>query len=141
MEYLVGSFVTLATLLISIAWFRKQPINKVKFTYSYTQSRMHEIMRPLNILNSLINIIEKEDVMTQSKKHYDAQHVKVIISETEAYWIANNIFYTADVKNHVIIQETTREVDTMTMDEVQLKKISEIVEMLGRDNDSSSSGK
>lgn len=78
--------------------------------------------------------------ITQSRKHYAAQHVRVIMSDTEAYWIANNRFYVADVQNNAIVQESTREVDTMVMDDVQLKKIIEIVDMLGENDDSGSSG-
>jgi hypothetical protein len=119
---------------------RKNTNKIVNVGISFSQSRMHELIKPLNIIKNLVKALENNRPMTQSRKHYDKQHVKVIMSETEAYWIANNVFYVADVMNNAIVQETTREVDTMAMDDVQLKKIIEIVDMLGEGNDSSSSG-
>jgi hypothetical protein len=84
-------------------------------------------------------VLSKKKI-SQTTKHYESVNIKVVIAEHQAYWIANNKFYVADVdhQNHMVNQETAREVDTMTMDDVQLKRISEIVELLRKDTDDSS---
>jgi hypothetical protein len=140
MEYFIGSALTLITVMSCNIMLRKNKNKTIKLGIQFSQSRLHELLRPLEILENLVRNISKSQPPTQSREHYSGQHVKVIMSETEAYWIANNKFYVADVVNSLIVQETTREVDTMVMDAVQLKKIIEIVEMLGDGDDSGSSG-
>lgn len=138
MEYFIGSVLTLITVACCNILLRRKIDKTVSLDIDFSQSRLYEMLKPLEIMSDLVKTFAKHDVPTQSKKHYSGVHVKVVMSETEAYWIANNTFYVADVLDSVIVQETTREVDTMVMDDVQLKKIMEIVEMLGDGNDSSS---
>ncbi len=140
MEYFIGSVLTLITIFSCNLLLRRKNNEIVSVGVSFSQSRLHELLKPMRALSELVRTLSKADTPTQSKKHYAGQHVRVIMSETEAYWIANNKFYVADVQDNLIVQETTREVDTMAMDDVQLKKIIEIVDMLGDSNDSSSSG-
>lgn len=135
MEYFLGSVITLIAMISFNLLLRKKTNETVSLGVLYSQSRLHELLKPLENLRNIVKILSAPEVETQSKKHNDAQHVKVIISETEAYWIANNKFYVADVLDSIILQETTREVDTMVMDDVQLNKIIEIVEMLGKTDD------
>lgn len=140
MEYLLGSFITLAAIISCNLLLRKKSNRVSNVSVQVNQSRLFELLKPLEIIKDLVKALSSQQPETQSRKHNAQQHVKVIMSETEAYWIANNKFYVADVRDNFIVQETTREVDTMVMDDVQLKKIIEIVEMLGDGNDSSGSG-
>lgn len=80
--------------------------------------------------------------VSQATKHLDSKHLRVFIDFDKAYWIKNNRLYSADVIDGIIIQETEKEVDTMTVNKVELNKLTFIVEKLteGLDNDSSSSG-
>jgi hypothetical protein len=140
MEYFIGSFLTLAVMIYCNAMLKVKSGKPISLGVKINQSRLHELIKPIVFLESLGKDFAEGQPLTQSKKHYDSQHVRVIISETEAYWVANNKFYVAEVVNSLIVQETTREVDTMVMDDVELKKIMKIVEMLGEGNDSSSPG-
>jgi len=140
MEYVIGATLTLITVAVCNTLFRKNVSKSLKIGVMSSQARVHQLMRPLTFLEDLIHSSIEPNIVTQSTKHHSKLHVKVIISETEAYWIANNKFYVADVQDEIIVQETTREVDTMAMDDVQLKKIIDIVDMLGEENDRGSSG-
>jgi len=140
MEYVIGSVLTLATIICCNILLRNTGSKTLKTGISFSQSRLHELVKPISALTELISALSSEPILTQSRNHHASQHVRVIMSETEAYWIANNTFYVADVRDSLIVQETTREVDTMAMDDVQLKKIIEIVDMLGDVNDSGNSG-
>ncbi len=140
MEYVVGSVLTLITIISCNLLLRSKTNKTVSTGINFSQSRLHELIKPLDILTDFVRIMSKREIPTQSRNHHASQHVRVIMSESEAYWIANNTFYVADVIDSLIVQETTREVDTMVMDDVQLKKIMEIVKMLGDNNDSGSSG-
>ena len=75
---------------------------------------------------------------TQSKNHYDKTNVKVIILDNQAYWIKNNIFYKAPLVNQLIDKDSAEEVDTISMDRVQLDKMLFIMDKLreGKTDDS-----
>jgi hypothetical protein len=67
---------------------------------------------------------------SQSMKHFDSVHLRILIIDNKAYWITNNAVFAADVINGQVEKETTTEVDTMGMDNVQLKQMMFIVEKL-----------
>jgi hypothetical protein len=79
---------------------------------------------------------------TQSRKHYDKTNVKVIILDDQAYWIKDNIFYKAPLVGQSIDKDLAEEVDTISMDKVQLDKMLFIMDKLreGINDDSRGSG-
>ena len=79
---------------------------------------------------------------TQSKNHYDKTNVKVIIVDNNAYWNKDNIFYKAPLVDQLIDKDSAEQVDTISMDKVQLEQMLFIMDKLreGIDNDSRSSG-
>jgi hypothetical protein len=64
--------------------------------------------------------------------------VRVIIIEGEAYWIVDQTLYVANIVDGLVDNDTTKKVDTMAMDTVQLEKTQFIVQKLteGKGNDS-----
>jgi hypothetical protein len=79
---------------------------------------------------------------TQSTKHYDKTNIKVIIVDSNAYWIKDNIFYKAPLVGQSIDKDSAEEVDTISMDRVQLDKMLFIMDKLreGINDDSRGSG-
>jgi hypothetical protein len=69
-------------------------------------------------------------------------YVRVMVVDDQAYWIKDNTFFTADMVDDNLDNDSTRTVDTMGMDEVQLKKMIFIVDKLteGTSNDRGDSG-
>jgi hypothetical protein len=57
-------------------------------------------------------------------------YTRVVFLENQAYWIKNNTLFVADMEEGFVDEQTTREVDTMGMDRVQLEKVIHIVEAL-----------
>ena len=141
MEYILGAIVTLFTIAFMSKRFNNNKQMKMMVNVSYSQTRAYELLKPLELFESMIDMVNNKK-NTQTTKHYDSLHVKVVIAHDEAYWISNNKFYVADVRDRMVVQESAREVDTMAMDDVELKKISEIVELLREEdkNDRGSSG-
>jgi hypothetical protein len=86
--------------------------------------------------------IEKPKQETQAQKHEKKTRIKVIIMDDQAYWVKDNVFYTADMSGEIVDKETTRVVDTMTMSKVQLDKMIFIMDRLreGNLNDSGGTG-
>ena len=97
---------------------------------TYSQSQMWHITEPARMLDEMISHVVNKTKKTQAQKHNDSIHIKVVISNGEAFWIKDNVFYTARVSDHQVDHENATVVDTMAMDDVQLKRISEIVEIL-----------
>jgi hypothetical protein len=78
------------------------------------------------------------NVKSQSKNHHDSINLKVIIFDNQAYWIKDNIFYKAPMVNEQIDKDLVEQVDTISMDRVQLDKMLFIMDKLreGINNDS-----
>jgi len=138
MQYLTGSLITLVSILLCMKFFLKEDVSIKNKKITYSQSHIFEIVKPLLPFN--INMSRKK-IKRQSKIHEDKTRVKVIIMDNQAYWIKNNLFYTADIEDNNIEKDTARVVDTIHMDKVQLDKMLFIMDQLrdGEENDSGDS--
>lgn len=138
-KYFLGSFVTLLTMFVFAKFFYKEEQNIKKINpYRYSQSAIHHLISPFITKDKL----SKTKRTTQTRKHFDKTNLRVIIVEDEAYWIKDNIFYTARMTNEGVDKDTTSVVDTMGMDKVQLDKMLFIIDQLrdGKKDDSGSAG-
>lgn len=136
MEYFVGSLFTLITMFI-VAKLIQSPKNNIKHVKTnFNQSRQHELIK------NYIPISPRKKLNTQATKFNSNRYTRIIFINNSAYWIENNIFYTADFIDNEIVQETKKQVDTMTMDKVELDKMIFIIDRLteGLSDDSSNSG-
>lgn len=141
MEYFIGSFVTL--LVITVA-FKLLPYLDIRYkpkTLFVTQSKSFEMISPF-MLNWPQGPQHEDQKETQSRKHIASYGVRIVFYNDNAYWLYDNVFYTAKVINGSVDHETAKVVDTMSMSNVELKELAYIVERLteGKGNDSSNSG-
>lgn len=141
MEYLVGFIVAIFSMLMIIRLQEKNNIlNIVKIKpIQYSQSHIHSIVAPLMPKIKKSPTIKKSQASIHESKH----NIKVIIMNNSAYWIKDNIFYMADMSTDgTVNKDTTRKVDTMAMDKVQLDKMMFIVDQLreGQLDDSGNTG-
>lgn len=127
MEYFLGSLITLIV-LFSIAKIFYNSNNPViyKNSFRYSQSHIHSIVSPFLAIVPL----QREEKEKQSKKHFDKTNVRVIILDGEAFWVKDNVFYTAQIGPEGIDSSTTTVVDTIGMDKVQLDKMLHIMDQL-----------
>ena len=137
MEYFLGSLIT----LIAIFFTKKYLTEKIKVKIKpikFSQSRALELS--IDIIETAIKPLEIPK--TQSVIHYKNNTIKILILEKFAYWIKENSLYVADMIDGEIDYDSTRQVDTMDMDKIQLEKMMYIVEQLreGMPNDSWDSG-
>ena len=138
MEFFIGSVVTIAIYIISHRIAKKNMDKKdSRITISYSQSHVYGLMKPYLKFEPFI----KEPDPRQSTSYLKNAYIKVMIVKNKAYWIKNNKFYTAQVIGGSVKNETAQEVDTMSMDKVQLDEMLFIVEKLREgNNDYRSSG-
>ena len=133
MEYFLGSLIT----LLIMAYFSKR-------TRQVMSKKLKSVQLSQSYIDSLVSqkildvLLPPEKKKTQSTNHFKKDEVRVIVIEGEAYWIVNQTLYVANLVNGTVDNDTTRKVDTMTMDDVQLEKTQFIVQKLteGKGNDS-----
>ena len=140
MEYLIGSLLTAIVMLILFNKKSASEKKSLRVNIGYSQSHVYSLIRPYIYIDEMINKIKKD---TQSSMFEKSMYVRVIFTNDGAYWIKDNTFYVADIEDGEVLKETTRVVDIMGMDTVELDKMSLIVERLreGLDDDYSNSGK
>jgi len=142
MEYLLGSLVTLLTVVIANKIISKRIAEaRLVKTPIYSQSFVHNLMSPYIPTNEELK--NQSLKKTQSSKLIAKNLVRVLFTEDKAYWIKDNTVYTANLIDGVVDEESTLRVDMMAMDTVQLKEMSFIVEKLteGVDDENRYSGK
>ncbi len=126
-EYLIGSIVTVATILLTRLLMNKKTSRKLKVEIRESQATRFEIIKDTQAVYELMH----PKVNTQATKYHEKNLVRIIFAEHQAYWIKDNVFYTADLDSFGLVDvESIRAVDTMTMDKVQLERMSFIVEKL-----------
>jgi hypothetical protein len=138
MEYVVGAVLTLITVVVANRLITKQLKNEKSTIVRYSQSHIYSVVAPM--MFGFGTVASKRS--TQSSKYQEEAYIRVVIVDNKAYWIRENTFFTADVVDGAVDKESTKEVDTMAMNDVELKKMLVIVETLREgNNDSGSAGK
>jgi len=104
----------------------------------YSQSNIHVMIK--DFLPK--GLYERPMPKSQALKHADKNSVKVVFIEDKAYWVANNIFYCAEVIGGNVNIDTTKPVDTNNMSKKDIDKMLFVLDNLrdGESDDSSSAG-
>jgi hypothetical protein len=109
---------------------KNNKINKIV----YRQSDIHKVIRGFALQKKQVSI-------SQTTKHSNKNNIKVIILDSIAYWVKDNIFYTAETNNGNVVVETAKPINVEDMSRKELDKMLLILDNLSRGNrnDSSSS--
>lgn len=136
MEYLVGAIIAMAATYVSNTFLSKKA-KEEQFVVQRTQSYLYKLLTGLSLAEEI-----KQSKPKQSDKYLNRHHVKVMILEEKAYWIKDNQLYVADLVDGHIDGSSSREVDTIAMNQVELEHTMFVVEKLTEDdnNDYRSSG-
>ena len=138
MEYLLIIGLTLLSYwsIIKISNKRRMIfLNKNK----YRQSSIYEMVKDVIPKQKF----DKPKVITQSQRHIQKNMLRVVIAEGNAYWILDNVFYTANTINGRVDEETIKPLDIENMPVKELDKMLSILDDLKQGvgpNDSSSTG-
>lgn len=117
----------MATLIVVLLLRQIKTKKSIKIAIKQSQAQLFDLTKNTEQVIKILD--DKRD--TQASKHRESNMVRIVFLENQAYWIRDSVFYTADIDDEGFIDpETTRAVDTMTMDKVQLDKMSFIVEKL-----------
>lgn len=142
MEYFIGSVATAIVFFIASKVLPSFSFNSRPKNVYVTQSMAFEAIAPYVYPEYNPKRWHEDPIETQSRKHIQSTGVKVVLYNDNAYWLHENNFYTAVAPNGIIDQSSAKVVDVMSMNDVELKELSYIVEKLteGTDSDSSNSG-
>ena len=138
MEYLL-----IIGLTLLIYWSIIKISNKKQMMFlgknKYKQSYIYEMIKDVVPKK----VFDKPKVITQSEKHIQKNMLKVVITEGKAYWILDNVFYTANAINGRVDEETIKPLDVEGMPAKELDKMLSILDDLKQGvgpNDSGSAG-
>jgi hypothetical protein len=138
MEFLIGAAVTMISYIITQKIVRNKFERQQIVDIKYSQSHIYQIVKPYLEFAQAFDVPEN----TQAANYIKNAYMKVMIVKNKAYWIKDNTFFTAEVVNGQVQKETAKEVDTMTMNKVELNEMLFIVEKLrGGSDDYRGSGK
>jgi len=135
MEYLLVIGLTLLSYwsIIKISNKRRMIfLNKNK----YRQSSIYEIVKDVVPKQRF----DKPKVITQSQRHIQKNMLRVVIAEGSAYWILNNVFYTANAINGRVDEETIKPLDIENMPTKELDKMLSILDDLKQGAEPNDSG-
>ena len=105
----------------------------------YRQSDVHEMIK--NVIPK--KRFDKPKFITQSQRHVQKNMLRVVIEKDKAYWILDNVFYTADAINGRVDENTAKPLDVENMSKKELDKMLSILDDLKQGvgpNDSGSAG-
>ena len=134
MDNVLAAVLTLIFVL-GIIKFNKRQRQKSLNKILYSQSYIHNLVKD----NVPKQINKKPKLVSQSTIHTEKHMVKIIVIDGMAYWVSNNIFYTAETSDGQIVHETAKPVDIGNMPKKELDKMLFILDSLGRGNNDDSS--
>jgi hypothetical protein len=129
MEFLLGFALAFGTTLFVKKYiltedlFKANKLGKIV----YRQSHLFSLIAPAIPYMPTAKVFRP----TQSFLNDEKNNQRIIFTEEKAYWIKDNAFYEAVLlESGEIDSSTTKVVDTMTMDKVELDKMIFIVQKL-----------
>ena len=126
------------TLLISLL-FIKQTSKKEEGSFKrtlYSQIEIHELLKEF----SPQIIVKNTKPDTQISKHDAKNTVYVIVIDHKAYWVSENVFYTADATEGNVNPATAQPIDTNNMSKKDINKMLFILDSLKNRNNNDSGG-
>ena len=126
MEYFIPLVLTIiASFAILKIVSKSEQFNSGRLSYS--QSYIHNLTKGLV---SFTNNVEKKE--TQLSKRIKENAIKVISIEDKAYWVVDNVFYMAEMKDDMPDMTTARPIDTSSMSKSDIDKMLFILDNLDR---------
>ena len=138
MDFVLGFLLTVFCLYVLSKIYKNKVASETKFKIRYGQSYKFELTKW-----SYFSPYEgKKKRNSQSQNHLDKSTTRVLVLENQAYWIAEGGLHTANIVDGSLDTNSTKRVDTMGMDEVELKRIIYVIDQLneGTQNDSGNPG-
>ena len=117
MEF-IPTLVLTITVFYSIIIVLRKAENKFFNNIKYSQSDIHNVFKKTNFVKK-----ETAKKQTQLSKRVDKNSVTVVILDNKAYWVNDNIFYSADFVDDNVKTETSRPIDIDDLSKEDVNKM------------------
>lgn len=136
LEFVLGVVFAWAAFLFAEKHFVPEISKPVLKPFKTNQSHTYELVK----FSYVVPL--SAPLRTQATEFHDKNSVRILVVEDKAYWIKNQRLYVADYIDLEIQESSTKVVDTMAMDDVELKKIIFVIDKLneGKNHDSGNPG-
>jgi hypothetical protein len=146
LEFALGSFTTIASVAASALFIRRflqeSSFNRLK-VQKYQSHALHYLFQSGALSYADYNVMNRKPLKTQATDFHDKVALRVLIVDDKAYWIEHNTLFEASIIDGQMDPSSTKTIDTMVLDKVELDKIIFVVDKLTErpDDEGSSSGK
>ena len=139
MEFFFGIIFAFATIYFVRRFIiNDKAVNENKVgRLTYRQSYVFDLISPY------LDMMQFDVLPDTQAYRYDSKNkLRVFLYNNKAYWIKDNSLFHADIVNGEVDESSTKIVDTMALDKVQLDEMVFIVQQLteGMTNDGGSTG-
>lgn len=128
MDYVIAIVLTIVASFVILKIVTKNEQSFLKKVL-YRQSDIHSITK--HLYKNTKPIQKKE---TQLTKRMDSDAVKVVLTDDKAYWVADNVFYDADLVDDRPDMSTAKPIDTNNLSKEDIDKMLFILDNLDRGN-------
>jgi hypothetical protein len=133
-EFILGASVAAFCIYLANA-FIQRAIEQANFSRLRVNNRQSQVVNYLSragILNYYMGSspFDSTPLKTQATEFHDKRSLRVLIVEDRAYWIERNTLFEAEIIDGNMDPSTTKAIDTMALDKVQLDKIIFVVDRL-----------
>lgn len=125
MEYLLPALLT-ATSFYSIIVILKKIEKRILKPIAYKQSDVHRVINTFSKAKK-----QQNKKKSQLDKKLEENVVNVIVLDSKAYWVLNNVFYMADFVDGNVNPETAEPIDTNNMSQDDIDRMLFILDKLG----------
>ena len=80
------------------------------------------------------NVKRSAETKSQSRNFISERMIKIVAVDDKAYWVKDNIFFTAEVVDGKIDPETTHEINTINMSKMDIDRMLFILDKLKDDD-------
>lgn len=135
MEYLIGAAIAIFSYVFLSRFVKGLEVKEDSYSVVYSQSYVYELVKPaLDLMPD-----QSFEINGQSKNYLKNVYMKIMVVNNKAYWIKDNRFIVADIVDGEVNKEGAKEVDTMSMNKVELDEMLFIIEKLREGEDDSRS--
>lgn len=127
MEFFLGFLVTVVTAALVAKRYQDLYANAPqRGGIEFSQTRKFMLAPGAYFDDALFNVKAK----TQASEFIAKNSTRILVLADQAYWIKDNALYVANFTDRGVDSESAKVVDTMAMDDVELKKIIYVIDKL-----------
>lgn len=133
-EFILGASIAAFCIYLANVFIQRaiEQANFSRLRVNNRQSQVVEYLSRAGILNYYMGSspLDSTPLKTQATDFHDKRSLRILIVEDRAYWIEHNTLYEAEIIDGNMDPSTTKAIDTMVLDKVQLDKIIFVVDRL-----------